>query len=140
MKKANSTPQKTRNVNISTTSSKEKIDGHSEDLPFFGVPNSHVISPRGTKERWYNDVGEPIKDRHNKTNGNLKRHPIVPHDHDWNKNLDGSLSMGKGHEIVDIAVSVGVVYGGYLCIKWAIAIIGTPITGGGSLVIAGVTP
>lgn len=118
-----------------------------ENLPFRGPPGGYLKSPGGTKERWYGDDGLPIKDRHNTDHGNPKKHPWVPHDHDWGDE-DGKWEPGDGYEtpksstedITNAAITVGILYGGYLLVKWGLAVSLTPVTGGGSLVVAGATP
>lgn len=73
----------------------------SNDLPFQGTPGSHVKSPDGTKERIYGPDGLPDRDRHHTDHGNPKKHPDVPHDHDWGYNKEGKWEPGKGYKSPD---------------------------------------
>ena len=111
-----------------------------------------------TKERWYGPDGRVTKDRHHTDHGHPKQHPYVPHDHDWGLNEDGKWSPGPAypspksgssqgftHEqaagaLVATSAGVGIAYGIYSALKWAIAIALAGATGGGSLAVAGATP
>ena len=117
-------------------------------MPIYGPPNEHLKTPKGTKERWYDNKGNPVKDRHNTDHGNPKQHPNVPHEHDWYVEDKGNYTLGKGHKpgisgFETVSATVGIaasVYLGYTLIKWISASIAAPFTGGGSLIVAGVTP
>lgn len=74
---------------------------NSNDLPYRGVPGSHVKSPDGTKERIYGPDGLPDRDRHHTDHGHPKQHPDVPHDHDWGYNDEGKWQPGKGYKSPD---------------------------------------
>jgi len=116
------------------------------------------VSPNGTKERWNDKDGNPFKDRHHTDHGNSKEHPMVPHDQYWQQNENGKWYLPSDEypptdddiptppKIVistpnyQAGIAIGVAIAGYWVVKWGIAIATTPITGGGSLVIAGATP
>lgn len=131
------------------------------DVPFYGNPGGYAKSPDGTKERVYGPDGKPSRDRHHTDHGNPKKHPDVPHDHDWGFDENGkwqpglpypsppgplkpqesqSNSNSYGNEVI---TAVGIGIGGvilYEFAKWGIAAILAPSTLGGSIIIAGVTP
>ena len=126
--------------------------------PTVGEPNSkrEWYDDKGnlTKERWYGPDGRVTKDRHHTDHGHPKQHPNVPHDHDWGLNEDGNWAPGPGYPTPQEAtahaqIAAGLAgagaatlvgYGIYLGVKWALAAILAAPTGGGSLVVAGVTP
>ena len=114
-------------------------------------------------EYWVNGDGHIVHSRHHSDHGNPKNHE-VPHDHDWYDDDDGNNKPGKGHspdsgfqapsldENSDckkmsvkgtaqiLITTIGTGYVIYAGIKWLVAIAGAPVTGGGSLAIAGVMP
>ena len=107
------------------------------------------------KERWYGPDGKAAKDRHYTDHGHPKQHPWPVHDHDWGYNDQGNWAPGPGYEaptsgssnhaqvatgIAGAAGAAVIGYGIYTGIKWIVAGICVPATGGGSLVIAGVMP
>ena len=126
--------------------------------PTMGEPNSkrewYDDDGNLTKERWYGPDGRVTKDRHHTNHGNSKQHPNVPHDHDWGLDTNGNWAPGPGYKTPQEAtahaqIATGLVGAGaaaaagyaiYLGVKWTIAAILAAPTGGGSLVIAGVTP
>lgn len=73
----------------------------SNDLPYKGVPGSHVKTPDGQKERIYGPNGLPDRDRHHSNHGNPKKHPNVPHDHDWGYDEEGNWKPGEGYKSPD---------------------------------------
>lgn len=118
----------------------------NSDLPVYGgPPNGKLKTSNNTKERWYDENGRATKDRHYTDHGNAKRHPVVTHDHDWGGLIlkaigNSGLDMSRPKALQKIALTAGTIYGGYLAVKWVAAIAASPFTGGGSLIVAGVTP
>ena len=116
-------------------------------------------------ERWMGEDGTPKLDRHWTNHGNDLKHPNVPHDEDWIPNGKGGkkldrehprpspegveepkeanwpLSEGNGeNNASNILGGAVVVVGGYLvyqAVKWGVATILAPYTGGGSYVVVG---
>lgn len=125
------------------TSKSTSINGHG-NLPYRGTPGGYLRSPDGSKERWYGDNGFPVRDRHYTDHGNPSKHPWVPHDHDWEQKPDGNWTPGPGYpspETTEKIILTGmIIYGSYIGIKWIVAGITAPVTGGGSLVVVGLTP
>lgn len=132
----------------------------ANDVPFRGTPGSTAKSPDGTKERVYGPNGLPSRDRHYTDHGNPKQHPYVPHDHDWGYNEDGKWAPGTGYPSPSgpltpvenfsiqwdtsqageiITFGVGTIFA-YELIKWAVALLSSPITGGASVVGAVIIP
>ena len=151
IKKANapSTVKSIKKNNVVLSSS-----GHTNDIPLFGDPYSHEISPDGTKERWRDEDGNPFKDRHHTNHGNEKKHPMVPHDQYWKKGPNGNWTLQPdpyeprdddiprpgAEKLITGATVVGTIYLGYLGAKWIAATIAAPVTGGASIGVALVTP
>ena len=132
----------------------------ANDVPFRGTPGSTAKSPDGTKERVFGPNGLPSRDRHYTDHGNPKQHPYVPHDPDWGYNEDGKWAPGTGYPSPSgpltpvenfsiqwdtsqtgeiISFGVGAIFA-YELIKWAIALLSSPITGGASVVGAVIVP
>ncbi len=130
------------------------------DVPFYGEPGSRVVSPDGTKERVYGPDGRPSRDRHYTDHGNPKKHPYVPHDHDWKTFPDGKWKPDEGYpspdgplspiesfipedfgsNVTDAATFGVAVIVLYEVVKWSIAICAAPVTGGTSLGGAALVP
>ena len=108
---------------------------------------------------WVDSNGKVRWSRHHTNHGNSKTHPVVPHDHEWYDDDDGNNTENpkwqppnsgfqapgsdndKSTKIVaGVAGTVAVGYVIYVGAKWIIAALAAPATGGGSLIIAGVTP
>ena len=68
------------------------------------------------KERLYGPDGLAVKDKHYTDHGNPKKHPKVPHEHDWGFNENGKWAPGRWYadNSVKLNVSIGVVGGTYL--------------------------
>ena len=114
-------------------------------------------------ENWYDEDGNKIWSRHHSDHGNPKWHKN-PHDHEWKVKEDGNREPGdplppnpnfksptetnvnreNGLSSVEKAgIAVGGIAIGYFIyegVKWTIAAIATPATGGASLVVALATP
>ena len=74
-----------------------RLKDHNQREYYYGEPNSHTSwqTPRGEwYERWYDNDGTPLMDRHWTDHQNPKTHPWVPHDEDWKDN-------GKGGKTID---------------------------------------
>ncbi len=97
--------------------------------------------------------------RHHTNHGNAKNHPLVPHDHEWYDDDDGNntedpewqppnpgfQAPGSDNDnstkiVAGVAGTVAVGYVIYVGVKWIIAALAAPATGGGSLIVAGATP
>ena len=117
------------------------------------------LNSRGyLKEYWVEGSGRVRWSRHHTNHGNSKKHPVVPHDHEWHDDDDGNNIEDKEwktpdpgfrapgsddnstKEVTKTVSTIAVAYAAYVVIKWAVAALATPVTGGGSLVIAGVAP
>lgn len=111
------------------------------------------------KEYWVGEDAKVYWSRHYTNHGNSKEHPLVPHDHEWYDDDDGNNTENSKWEppnpgfqapdsnkddstkaVIGTVGTVVVGYGIYATIKWAVALFSAPVTGGGSLIIAGVTP
>ena len=107
-------------------------------------------------EHWY-DKNDVIQwSRHHSNHGNGKKHPIVPHDHEWYDDDDGNHKpktpgttpneafkapeQSNTTKIVANVIGAAAGYGVYLGVKWLVAACAAPCTGGFSLALAGVTP
>jgi len=110
-------------------------------------------------EYWVEPGGRIRWVRHHANHGNSKDHPCVPHDHEWKEDENGnkredpewqppnpgfpapdSNNNKTTKTIVGAVGTVAVGYAAYAGIKWVAAFFAAPFTGGGSLIIAGVTP
>ena len=110
-------------------------------------------------EYWVENNGKVRWSRHHTNHGNAKKHPLVPHDHEWYDDDDGNNTedpkwqpTNPGFKAPDsnkndsakkaIGAVGGVVLGYvvYVGVKWVVATLAAPTTFGGSLIIAGVTP
>ena len=140
-------------VNIKNNSiDKSSVENNIPDI--YGLPYDHKVSPDGSKERWMDGEGNPFKDRHYTNHGNPKNHPIVPHDQYWEKGPNGNWKLNPKEYLPNdddipfpdtetvskVVIAGGAIYGGYLLVKWGIAIFTAPYTGGGSLIVAGTIP
>ena len=70
----------------------------SAGVYYRGEPNSHRVwqTPKGDwYERWYDQDGFPIMDRHWSDHGNPKDHPWVPHDEDWKDDGKGGKTLDR---------------------------------------------
>ena len=139
---------------------KKKEQGHTNDVPYTGIPGSTAKSPDGTKERVYGDNGLPSRDRHYTDHGNPSKHPYVPHDHDWGYNEQGEWDIGEGYkspsgklqpqEFANAGIGsdcvTGTVAAGIIVIviyevaKWGVAGALAPVSGGTSLAGAAMLP
>ena len=120
------------------------------DVPYYGPPNGYAKSPNGIKERWYGNDGKPRIDKHNTDHGNPKKHPDVPHGHDWGMDENGNWRPGEGYpwdeskdnnakaEVVEKVVAGAFL--AYTVIKWIVAISTAGPTGGASLAGAAAMP
>ena len=128
--------------------------------PYGELFYTNEVNGRGfLKEFWVDRNGKIRWSRHHTNHGNSKDHPVVPHDHDWYEDDDGNNKQdpkwqypNPGFKAPDsnddkttkmAAGTVGTLvvgYGIYLGLKWAVAALAAPVTGGGSLIVAGVTP
>ena len=118
------------------------------------------LTKKGELYEYWVDINDKVRwSRHHSNHGNSKEHTLVPHDHEWHDDDNGNNTQSKiskppnpnfqapntnknntsklASEIAGAAV-VGFVL--YECAKWAIASFTAPLTGGGSLIAAGVTP
>lgn len=113
-------------------------------MPTQGPPNGWLEIPGESspkQRRWYDENGDAIHDRDYSNHGNSKKHPKVPHDHEWNNNeRSGWKDPDYQNFPEQFAYGSLTLIGGYLIIKWGIAIVASVPTGGGSLVAAGVLP
>ena len=110
-------------------------------------------------EYWVDSNGKVRWSRHHTNHGNSKRHPVVPHDHEWYDDDDGNNTedsnwqppnsgfqapnSGNDNSTKMVTGTVGTVAIGYVIYvgaKWIIAALTAPATGGGSLIVAGATP
>ena len=110
-------------------------------------------------EYWVDSNAKVHWSRHHTNHGNSKTHPVVPHDHEWYDDDDGNNTEDpkwqhpnpgfkapkskddNSAKIVAGAISTAAIgYVIYTGAKWFIAAIAAPATGGGSLIVAGVTP
>ena len=121
------------------------------------------LSKKGSLlEYWLESNGKIRWSRHHTDHGYPKKHPLVPHDHEWKDDGNGNnhedpngLPPNPGFQAPNskksiddnvtktVAATVGtaaVVYIAYLGVKWVIAAVAAPATCGGSLIVAGVTP
>ena len=57
-----------------------------------------------------------------------------------NQSEDNSFDDNTSNYVIGGATVVGSLYFGYVGVKWLVAVLAAPYTGGGSLVIAGATP
>ena len=111
------------------------------------------------KEYWVDSNGKVRWSRHHTNHGNSKEHPYVPHDHEWYDDDEGNNTQdpkgqppnpgfqapGSNNDnstkvVAGVVGTVAIGYVVYVGAKWFIAAIAAPVTGGGSLVVAGVTP
>ena len=111
------------------------------------------------KEYWVENTGKVHWSRHHTNHGNSKKHPLVPHDHDWYDDDNGNNTENpkwqppnpgfkapgsdNGNSQKMVAKTLGTIaigYAVYTGVKWFIAALTAPATGGGSLIVAGVTP
>lgn len=109
--------------------------------------NGYEKSPDGSVERWYGPDGKPVKDKHNTNHGNSKKHPDVPHGHDWGEDENGNWSPGPGYpwpneitadrELLNGTIAVvggaATAYGIYVGVKWIVAVVFAGPTGGASI-------
>ncbi|MGY0374224.1 hypothetical protein [Clostridium sp. JNZ J1-5] len=67
------------------------------------------------QERYYGPDGRAVKDKDLTNHGNSKRHPKVPHEHDWDWSVDPP-KRGPAYSIPlnNIGKGVAVVVGGYI--------------------------
>ena len=110
-------------------------------------------------EYWVDNNGKVRWSRHHTNHGNSKKHPLVPHDHEWYDDDDGNNTedpkwqppnpgfqapgSDNDNSTKMVAGAVGTIAIGYVIYagaKWIIAALAAPATGGGSLIVAGVTP
>ena len=111
-------------------------------------------------EYWVDDNNKVLRSRHHTNHGNSKKHPLIPHDHRWYDDDDGNnkpdstiLPPDEGYKspttkknndflkkAVNATATVATGYIIYTGIKWVIALVAAPPTGGASLAVAGVTP
>ena len=110
-------------------------------------------------EYWVDNNGKVRWSRHHTNHGNGKKHPLVPHDHEWYDDDDGNNTedpkwqppnpgfqapgSDNDNSTKMVAGAVGTIAMGYVIYagaKWIIAALAAPATGGGSLIVAGVTP
>ena len=110
-------------------------------------------------EHWYDSNQKEIWSRHYSDHGNPKQHPMNPHDHAWKEDDDGNNTPGPGmppnpqfqvpnnqnnnNELQMVGELVGGAAVGYIVyvgVKWLVAVVAAPATGGASLVVAGATP
>lgn len=84
------------------------------------------------KERWYGPDGKPVKDRHHTNHGNAKKHPKVPHDHDWGWKdgvVGGKWEPGGWYaDALRPAIGVTIVFASGAAIIW---VVGNDVTGVG---------
>ncbi len=91
---------------IGIVKSEKRIDKSQkkhQSIPTKGVPNSvTIIEQNGNiiSERYYDNNGDAYLDIDYTNHGNSKTHPIVPHQHKWEKDENGNLYR-KGWTIVD---------------------------------------
>ena len=70
----------------------------SAGVYYRGEPNSHRVwqTPKGDwYERWYDEDGFPVMDRHWSDHSNPKDHPWVPHDEDWKDDGKGGKTLDR---------------------------------------------
>lgn len=85
--------------------SKNEIDIKNEDnysIPFNGIPNSVTILRKDGviyQERYYDKNGNPYLDIDYSDHGNPKKHPIVPHEHEWIKLPNGKYKRESWRKI-----------------------------------------
>ena len=84
----------------------DRVDSFTDEqgsIPAHGKPNSvtqkkdedgNVIT-----ERYYNGKGEAYLDIDYTNHGNPKNHPVVPHQHNWERDEKGNLHRGKARKI-----------------------------------------
>lgn len=75
----------------------------SSKPPKENKPNSTYTQKRDGKnfqKRWYDDEGNPKKDKDYTDHGNSKKHPVSPHYHDWEdgERGDGYYWDGDGNK------------------------------------------
>ena len=67
-----------------------------------GIPNLVTIIKKNgiiESERYYDEQGNPYLDIDYTNHGNSKAHPIVPHEHGWEKDSDVAYRRDKGRRI-----------------------------------------
>ncbi len=104
--------------------SKEK----NEKLGPTGEKNSHGKEydedGKLVKERWYGQDGKAARDRHHTNHGNPKKHPKVPHKHDWGWKdgvVGGKWELGPWYsEVLRPAIGVATVLVTGVAIIWVV--------------------
>jgi hypothetical protein len=107
-----------------------------------GYPSKHTEVPHD--HDWYvNDKGNyqedskwvPPDPRYSKPNSKDDSK-----NNSGNQSEDNSFDDNTSNYVIGGATVVGSLYFGYVGVKWLVAVLAAPYTGGGSLVIAGATP
>lgn len=79
-----------------------EIDNKHKKVPDTGIPNSVTIIKKNgitETERYYDDNGNPELDIDYTNHGNSKTHPVVPHEHPWIRNPDGTYKRDSWRNI-----------------------------------------
>lgn len=94
-----------KSSSIGIVNSKKEINIKKEDnysIPIKGIPNSVTIVRKDGivhQERYYDKDGNPHLDIDYSDHGNPKRHPVVPHEHNWTRLPNGKYKREKWSEI-----------------------------------------
>jgi len=126
--------------NENKTLSLPRNRGNKNKMPTRGMPPGTMTAPNGDK-RVFGPDGLSSVDQ---DWSHPQHHPDLdnPHNHDWSwpDGPEGKPVRGKAYNVDSGVKTVAVVAVVYLVIKWGTAAFAAPATGGGSLIIAGVTP